>query len=177
MASRKVAARKAAPKKTASKKTASKKAAPKKAATKPLDPKQQLETLVARLDPKLQALFGSVRSALRKRFPTADELVYDYSHSLVIAYSPNGQGIDSPISIATRDGGLRLYFNQGPKLPDPKKLLLGSSKQTRFVWIESPRTLLIPEVQAFLEATIEQSKIPFSPSGSGKLVIKTYSEK
>ena len=100
-------------------------------------PEAQLRSFNDRLDPKQQKFAQSIRAALRKRFPTANELAYDYGSFFVIAYSPNEQGIDAPISIAARADGVDLYFNNGPKLPDPKKLLQGSGKMTRFVRLES----------------------------------------
>lgn len=51
-------------------------------------PEAQLRSLIEKFDPKDQRLIRSVRSALRKRLPTANELVYDYPNSVVIAYSP-----------------------------------------------------------------------------------------
>ena len=168
MASRKTAARK-----VRAKKATAKKVAPKKVAAKAPSAKQQLDAMIAKLDRRSQALFNSVRNSLRRRLPTADEVVYEYSHSLVIGFSPTGQGIDSPLSLATRDGGLRLYFNQGPKLPDPKKILLGSASQVRYIWVESPKTLLRPEVKALVQATLEHSKKPFPSGGRGNLIIKT----
>jgi hypothetical protein len=151
--------------------------ASKEVTTKPLTVEQQIKGFIARFDPKHQALIRSARKALRKRFPTANELVYDYSKYFVIGYSPTEGGIESPIAVALGADGLRLYFNQGPGLPDPKKILLGSGKQTRFVWIESPRTLMLPEVQALLESATDQAKIPFRPGGRGKLIIKSTSAK
>jgi hypothetical protein len=144
----------------------------KKAVAKPLTANQQLKALMGKLEKKQQTLFGSVRSSLRKRFAAYDELVYDYSHSLVIAYSPTGHGIESPVSIATRDGGVRLYFSGGPKLPDPKKILLGSAKQVRYVELESPKTLLLPEIKALMKAAVDLAKTPNRPGGRGKLILK-----
>ena len=144
----------------------------KKAVAKPLTANQQLEALLSKLEKKQQALFRSVRNSLRKQFASSDELVYNYSHSLVISYSPTGRGMESPVTIATRDGGVRLYFNNGPKLPDPNKMLLGSAKQARFVWIESPKTLLLPEVKALMKAAVDLAKTPDRPGGRGTLVIK-----
>jgi hypothetical protein len=144
----------------------------KKSAAKPLTASQQLEALIAKLEKKQQALFRAVRNSLRKRFASSDEMVYEYSHSLVIAYSPTGKGQEAPVSIATRDGGVRLYFNNSVKLPDPKKLLLGSAKQVRYLWIESPKTLLLPEVQEFMNAAVDLAKAPDRPDGRGKLIIK-----
>src|SRR3954471_351817 len=88
-------------------------------------PEAQLRSYINRFDPKDQKLIRSVRAAVRKRFPTANELAYDYTKFFVIAYSPTDRGIDSIVSIAARVDGVRLYFMHGPQLPDPKKLLLG----------------------------------------------------
>jgi len=144
----------------------------KKATTKTLTAGHQLEVLLSKLERKQQALFRSVRNSLRKQFASSDELVYNYAHSLVISYSPTGRGMESPVTIATRDGGVRLYFNNGPKLPDPNKLLQGSAKQVRFVWVESPKTLLLPEMRALMKAAVDLAKAPDRPGGRGTLVIK-----
>ncbi len=151
--------------------------ASKEGTTELLSAEQELKGLIAKFEPKHQALIRSVRKSLRKRFPSANELVYDYSNSFVIGYSPTDRGIDSVVAIASGADGLRLYFNQGPKLPDPKKILLGSGKQTRFIWIESPRTLRLPEVEALLEAASDRAKAPVRLSGRGKLIIKSISAK
>src|SRR3954467_2968179 len=104
-------------------------------------PEAQLRSYIDRLDPKNQKLIRSVRAAVRKRFPTANELAYDYSRSFVIGYSPTERGIDSIVAIAARATGVSLYFSQGPQLPDPKRMLLGSGKQTRFVHVEAASQL------------------------------------
>jgi hypothetical protein len=104
-----------------------------KPVTKKLTPETQLRACIGKLEPKNQKLFRAVRAAMRKRFPTANELVYDYSFALVIGYAPAEQGIDSIVAIRASAAGVSLYFSQGPKLSDPKRLLRGSGKQTRFI--------------------------------------------
>ena len=151
--------------------------ASKKGTTKPLSGEQQIKGLIAKYEPKYQRLIRSVRKALRKRFPTANELAYDYSNSFVIGYSPTERGSDSVVAIAAAANGLRLVFNQGPTLPDPKKLLLGSGKQTRFIRVESPKMLSLPEIEALLQAAMDQATTPLRPSGRGKLIIKSSSAK
>ena len=136
-------------------------------------PEAQLRSFNDMFDPNHQKFVRSVRAALRKRFPTANELAYDYSSFFVIAYSPTEQGIDAPVSIAARADGVDLYFNQGPQLPDPKKLLLGSGKQTRFVRLETARQLANPDVEAFIAAAIDHAKVPLPSKGKGSLIIKT----
>jgi len=140
-------------------------------------PEAKLRSLIGKCDPGQQKLIRSVRAALRKRLPTANELVYDYSNSLVIGYSPTERGIDGIVSTAARADGVRLYFNQGPALPDPKKLLLGSGRQIRFIPVESARRLAHPDVEALIAAAIDQAGVPLPPTGRGRLVIRTDAAK
>src|SRR6478609_4198853 len=107
-------------------------------------PESQLRFLIEKFDDKNQKLIRSVRAALRKRFPTANELVYDYGHSLVISYSPTEAGGQAIVSAAAGSDGLRLYFMHGPQLPDPKKLLMGSAKEVRFILVKAAKDLAHP---------------------------------
>ena len=136
-------------------------------------PEAQLQSFNDRFDQKHQKLIRSVRAAVRKRFPTANELVYDYSSFFVISYSPTDRGIDAIVSIAARADRVELYFNHGPQLPDPKKLLLGSGKQTRFVRVEAARQVAHPDVEAFIAAAIDLASVPLPSKGKGSLIIKT----
>jgi hypothetical protein len=121
----------------------------------------------------VEKVFRSVRAALRKRFPTANELEYDYGHSFVISYSPTENGIDGIVALSARADGVFLYFNQGPKLSDPNKILQGKGKQTRFVQLETAGHLEDPDVEAFIAATIKNAKIPFAAKGKGSLIVKS----
>jgi hypothetical protein len=136
-------------------------------------PEAQLRSLNDKFDPKHQKFIRSIRTALRKRLPTANELAYDYSSFFVIAYSPTDKGIDAAVSIAARADGVDLYFNHGPQLPDPKKLLRGSGKQTRFVRLESARQLTNPDVEAFITGALDRSSVSLPATGKGSLIIKT----
>ena len=106
-------------------------------------------------------------------FPTANELAYDYSHALVIGYSPADRGIDSIVAIRACATGVSLYFSQGPQLPDPKRLLRGSGKQTRFIQVEAASQLAHPDVEALIAATIDQARVPLPANGKGNLIIKS----
>ena len=136
-------------------------------------PEAQLRSYIDRFDPKNQKLIRSVRAAVRKRFPTANELAYDYNRHFVIGYSPTDRGIDSIVAIAARATGVFLYFSQGLQLPDPKRILLGSGKQTRFVQVVVASQLDDPDVKAFIAATIDQARIPLPSTGKGSLIIKS----
>ena len=140
-------------------------------------PEAQLRSLIGKFDPKDQKLIRSVRSAVRKRLPTANELLYDYERFFVIGYSPTERPTDGIVSIAARADGVRLYLMQGPQLPDPKKLLMGSGKQVRFIRVEAARQLAHPDVEALIAAAIDQAGVPLATKGRGRLVIRTFAGK
>jgi hypothetical protein len=135
----------------------------------------QLKAFIDKFDAKDQRLIRAVRSAVRKRLPTAHELVYDNYNFFVIGYSPTERPSDAIISIAARANGVGLCFLQGARLPDPKKLLLGSGNQTRFIRMESASQLAHPDVEALLTAAIDRAKAPLAASGRGQLIIRSIS--
>lgn len=140
-------------------------------------PEVQLRSYIDKLEPKHQKLFRSLRTAVRKRFPTANELVYDYGDALVIGYAPAEHGIDAPVAIRASADGVMLYFNRGPHLPDPKRLLRGSAKLTRFIEIGAASELAHPDVEALLAAAIVHATVPLPLEGKGSLIIKSDSAK
>ncbi len=140
-------------------------------------PEAQLRSLIERFDPKDQKLIRSVRSALRKRLPGANELVYDYNTFFVIAYASTERPSDAIVATAARLDGVRLYLMQGPQLPDPKKLLKGSGRQTRYIRLEAARQLAHPDVEALIAAAIDQASAPLPSKGRGRLIIRTFGAK
>src|SRR5215470_11453715 len=87
---------------------------------------EQLRAFIDKFAPADQRLIRAVRAAVRKRFPTANELVWDNYNFFVIGYSPTERPSDSILSISARANGVGLCFLHGSSLPDPRKLLLGS---------------------------------------------------
>ena len=147
------------------------------ASTPRADAERQLAAFIRKFSPTDRRLIRAVRTALRKRFPTANELVYDNYNFFVIGYSPTERPSDAILSIAARANGLGLCFIDGAKLPDPHKVLLGSGNQTRFIRIDAPEVLEQPEVQALVAAAIAQARAPFPSGGRGKLIIRSVSAK
>lgn len=139
----------------------------------PPSAERQLAGLIARLEPKSQKLIKPMRRALRKRLPAANELVYDYGKSLVIAYSPNERGADGIVGISADANGVRLFFPQGANLPDPQGILLGDGRQARHIRVETSNVLLRPEVESLLAAAIGKVTVPPAKSGRGELIIKS----
>jgi uncharacterized protein DUF1801 len=142
-----------------------------------VSPAQQLEGFIDKFDSKNAALIRSVRKALRKRLPTAHELVYDNYNFFVIGYSSTERPSDCIVSIAAAANGVGLSFYYGATLPDPHKLLLGSGSQNRFIRLESAATLARAEVEDLISAAIAQGGTPLPKSGKGKLIIRSISAK
>ena len=140
-------------------------------------PEDQLEGFIDKFDTKNQALIRSVRKALRKSLPTANELVYDNYNFFVIGYSSTERPSDCFVSIAAAANGVGLAFYYGATLPDPHKILLGSGSQNRFVRLESLTTLARPEITELVSAAVAQAKTPLPESDRGKLIIRSISEK
>jgi len=141
------------------------------------DPEKQLRTFIEKFDPKLQVLIRALRRALRKRLPTANELVWDNYNFFVIGYSATERPSDSVCQIAAAANGVGLAFYRGATLPDPHKILQGSGSQNRFIRIESAATLRKPEVDALIAAAISQNAAPFAASGGRKVIIRSISAK
>jgi hypothetical protein len=114
---------------------------------------------------------------LRKRLPTANELVYDNYNFFVIGYCSTERPSDCILSIAAGANGVGLSFYHGATLADPHRLLLGSGSQNRFLRIESAQTLLRPEVEDLIAAAIEQAQRPLPEKGRGRLIIRSISKK
>lgn len=137
----------------------------------------QLKAFIDKFSTGDQMLIRAVRASMRKRFPTANELVWDNYNFFVIGYSPTERPTDSVVSIAARENGIGVCFIHGAKLRDPNKLLLGSGKQTRFFRVESAGLLDTPEVGKLFSQAVRNSKIPFAKSGRGKLIIRSVAAK
>jgi len=143
----------------------------------PADAERQVESFIDKFEPGHQALIRAVRKALRKRFPTANELVYDNYNFFVIGYGSTERPSDCILSLTAAANGVGLCFIHGASLPDPNNILLGSGKQTRFIRIESADALARPEVEALLAAAAAKAKTPLRESRRGKLIVRSVSAK
>jgi hypothetical protein len=137
----------------------------------------QLEVFVRKFNAKNQAVIRAARKALRRRVPTANELVYDNYNFLVIGYSSTERPSACIVSLAAGANGVGLSFYYGATLPDPHKVLLGSGRQNRFIRLESAATLARPEVEALIAAAVSLGKRPLPATERGKLIIRSISAK
>jgi hypothetical protein len=117
------------------------------APSRPETPAKRLAGFLAKFDPAVARFVRAARSALRKQFPTAHELVYDNYNFFAIGFCTTERPSDCFVSLAANAKGVGLSFYYGATLPDPHKLLQGSGNQNRFIRLESAATLVRPEVQ------------------------------
>lgn len=135
-----------------------------------------LRGLIDKFAPTQLRLINAMRRSLRKRLPTAHEVVYEYRAWFVISYSPSEHGYEGVLAIRGDAIGVKLYFNQGKELPDPEKLLQGSS-QTRFIDVEVASTLARPAVVRLIDEAIARNRVPFARTGRGSVVLRSTSAK
>ena len=134
----------------------------------------QLRRLIARFAPAHRRLIAAMRRSLRKRLPTAHEVVYEYRDCFVISYSPNEHGYEGVLAIRASADGVKLYFSRGKELPDPAKLLQGAS-QTRWIHVEGASTIARPAVACLIDEAITRNRVPFARTGRGPVVIRSAS--
>jgi hypothetical protein len=140
-------------------------------------PSRQLDTFTRRFDPAIRKLVREARARLRRKLPTAIELVYDNYNALAIGFASSERMSDTIVSLAVYARGVNLYFMYGAALADPHHLLLGSGNQGRFVRLESAATLDRREIDELLAAAIDEGETPLPRSGRGHVVIKSVSPK
>jgi hypothetical protein len=138
-------------------------------------PAKQVARFIAKFDPAIAKLARSARTTLRKRFPTAIELVYDNYNALAIGFCPTERTSDCIVSLAVFATGVNLYFMYGKSLPDPHKLLKGGGTQGAFIRLENLAILNRPAVAALLRAAVKDAETPLPKTGRGHTVIKSIS--
>ena len=141
------------------------------------NPAAALAGFIGKFAPEHQRLIRNVRTALRRRLPTANELVYDNYNFFVIGYSPTERPSDTIVSLAAGANGVGLSFYRGATLPDPHRRLLGSGTQNRFIRLPAAAVLQEPDIEALIAAAVGQSRVPLAATGGRKLVIRSISAK
>ena len=140
-------------------------------------PAKQVAGFIAKFDPAIAKLVRSARAVLRRRYPTAIELVYDNYNALAIGYSSTERTSDVLFSLAVYARGVNLYFMYGRSLPDPHKLLQGEGSQGAFVRLDDVSVLDQPAVMALMNAAARQSDPQLRTKGKGYTVVKSISAK
>ena len=138
-------------------------------------PARQLDRFLAKFEPKTKSLIRAARAVLRKRWPGANELVWDNYNFFVIGYCTSERPSSAIVTIAAAANGVGIAFYRGASLPDPHGILQGSGVQNRFLRLESIATLARPEVRALLDAAEKQDRAPLAKDRRGKLIIRSIS--
>ena len=136
--------------------------------------KQQVDSFIANYSPEVAGVARQAFAWMRRKFPSANVLVYDNYNALAIGFAPTERASDAVFSIALFPRWANLFFLQGAGLPDPNKLLKGSGKQARSIRLENVEILDEPMVLALIDAGAARSGLE-PGAGSGKIVIKSIS--
>jgi hypothetical protein len=115
------------------------------------DAEEQLATFLAKYTPAIAAQARALRKRMQARYPHAHEMVYDNYNALVIGYCPTEKPSEAIFSLALLPDHVSLCFLQNAgKLPDPKKLLLGSGDTARHIKLKGPSDLDEPPIIALM---------------------------
>lgn len=138
-------------------------------------PNAQFSALLSRFPSKVVALAKRCLTRLRRAFPGATQLVYDYRNSLVVAFGESERGYEAIVAVAIDPRGVRLYFQKD--VPDPKGRLEGSGTKVRSLTLEAASDLDHGDVPALIQAAIKNSGVTFPRNRPSRMVIKSARKK
>jgi hypothetical protein len=138
---------------------------------------EQLASFIAKFTPEVAALARSILAAMRARYPTAIELVYDNYNALAIGFGPSERTSHAIFSVAVFPRWVSLFFLQGKQLPDPEGILQGSGNVARHIRLPSAGRLDELSVKNLMEEATARAAVPFSAQGASRLIIKSISAK
>lgn len=143
-----------------------------------MTPTQQLNSFLRPFTPDIARTARAALAKLRKLTPGAFELVYDNYRGLVIGFGPTERPSEAILSIAIYPQHIALCFIQnGPRIPDPQRILKGSGSVARHIILDSPKTLDQPATLALIAAAKSLARIPFNPNQPRHLIIRSISAK
>ena len=137
-----------------------------------MTPAQQWSRGFAKFSPEVRTVARGAIARMRRRLPGAVEFVYDNYNALVIAFGASQRMADIVLSIALYPRWVTLFFMNGTKLKDPKKLLEGSGSKIRGIRLADGVDLGDPDVIALVEQAAAKSSFR-----KRELIIKSISKK
>jgi hypothetical protein len=143
----------------------------------PQSPEVQLAAFLSKYSPEIAKRAKAIRTAMRKRYPTALELVYDNYNALAIGYAPSEKTSEAIFSIALYPKWVSLFFLQAKGLPDPDRILKGSGNVAKHVVLESAISLREPAKESLMREAVARARVPFSRDRNHRLIIKSISAK
>jgi hypothetical protein len=139
------------------------------------DPEEQLASFLAKFTPEVAAQAEAIRNVMRRRYPAANELVYDNYNALAIGFGPTERTSEVIFSVAVYPRWVTLFFFQGKGLPDPERRLQGSGNQARHIRVDSLDLFSDPAIGALMEEAVARAVVPFDASNQHKLIIRSVS--
>ena len=131
----------------------------------------QVRRALARYEPPIVKLVTAARRILRRRCPSAVELVYDNYNALVFGYGPSEHASEAVFSIAAYPRWVNFFFLRGAHLPDPQCLLHGTGRQVRSIRLSSATDLERGPIRELIRVAIARMAVPFA-GGRGRTVIR-----
>jgi len=144
---------------------------------KKLSQEKQLASFLVKFTPEVSSLAEAILAKMRKRYPTAFELVYDNYNALAIGFGPSERASEAIFSIALFPRWVSLFFLKGVGLPDPDKKLQGNGNVAKHIRLPSAATLDEPSVKALMLEAVARATPSFDPRGAHRLIIKSISAK
>src|SRR5579863_5724220 len=108
------------------------------------DAEAELAGFIAKYAPEIGSLAVAIRAEMRKRYPMANELVYDNYNALAIGFGPSEKASEAIFSIALYPRWVSLFFLQARGLPDPECYLTGSGTVCKHIVMATPDDLNDP---------------------------------
>ena len=146
-----------------------------------MNAESQLASFFSKHKPATVKIGKALRLKLRARLPGLNELVYVYERreSLVISYSPTGNGMEGICALALSPKGVQLHFGKGALLSksDPKKLLQGQGKMVRHIVLSKFADYSRAEIEILLAAAVKLAKLRLDAGTQGSVIIKTGCQK
>jgi len=138
-------------------------------------PARQVAGFIAKFDPHIARLLTSSRRALRKKFPTAVELVYDNYNALAIGFGPSDRASEAIFSIALYPRWVSLFFLQGADLADPRRRLAGAGNRVRHIVLETASVLDEPAVRELMARALKRAAVRLDPKARRRTIVKAVS--
>src|SRR5277367_2422541 len=117
---------------------------------KKLSQEKQLASFLVKFTPEVSSLAEAILAKMRKRYPTAFELVYDNYNALAIGFGPSERASEAIFSIALFPRWVSLFFLKGANLRDPDALLKGNGTRVRHIVLKDAGALDEPAIQALM---------------------------
>lgn len=110
------------------------------------------DKILAQFPDSVAATGSSLRQFLLKHLKGITEQSDPKANLIGYSYGAGYKGVICTILLSKK--GIKLGFNRGSELPDPKKLLTGSGKVHRYVEINSEEDIRNPALLALLEHAV-----------------------